>query len=229
MSVFVDLQFMSRTMRIRYGDNVGAGVYVEIEGVCLLLTASHLMSGLQPGDSIGVRHRDDWVLLAIEQWSGCAVGSDVCALRPRTRWGEGLREDQLSADLIVGEDVVYCGFPLGMEMDSIPDSNGYPAPLVKRAIFSGALSRGEYREYLFDTVNNRGFSGGPIIKRDRTDGKLRVAAIVSGYKFDAPSSIFRKEPDGTSKEVADHYVRPNSGFMIGTPMHLALEAAKALI
>ena len=228
MPVMVDLAFLDRTLRIKYGNNVGSAVYIELSGVHMVLTAAHIVEGLQAGDRIGVRFKSKWVMVDVTGVSRCKFGNDVCAIRTRDHWGEGLCEEQLTAGILMGEEVAYCGFPLSLEMEGMPGSLGWPMGFIKSAIFSGAVAReSEGYDYLFDTINNRGFSGGPIIKREK--GQLRVAAIVSGYRNDAPSPVYKRLPDGSEIEVADYFIKPNSGFMIGVPIKKAVDAARDLI
>ena len=141
--------------------------------------------------------------------------------------GDGLTEELLDGSIALGQDVVYCGFPLGMEMGNLPGANNWPTPLIKSAMFSGLIHHAGVVELLFDTVNNPGFSGGPIIKRDQAG--LRVVGIVSGYRFDAPIPVCQRDEHGMLAETADYFVRPNSGFMIGLNISRGIELAKAIV
>jgi hypothetical protein len=228
MSVMIDLEFLSRTFRVRYGDQIGSALYVRINNIDLFLTAAHLAEGMQDGDRLGIRYKADWQTIPTVAISRCKIGTDVCAIRPAKSLGEGLLEDQLTAPIAQGEEVAYCGFPLGMEMKSIPGALGWPSGFVKGATFSGAVERPDgSSEFLFDTINNRGFSGGPIVKRH--NGRLRVIALVSGYRFDASAPVFQRRSDGKMVEVPDYYVLPNSGFMVGIPVMRAINAARSLV
>lgn len=225
MSVFVDLAFLGRVMQVRYGSAVGSSVYIEVAGVCGLATAAHIFAGAQAGDKFAVKHKGEWAFVEVMAIEFEPNGADICLVVPTTRWGEGLGEDQLHAGLAVGQDVVYCGFPLGIEVEGIP-GDAFPMPLVKGALFSGGRKINGATQYLFDTVNNVGFSGGPVVARDPNKRELHVAAIVSGYHFDQALPVRTKNPDGT--EVVDQhtYVRPNSGFMYAVPIHFAKEALR---
>ncbi len=227
MSVIVDLAILDRTLRIRYGEQCGSALYIQLAGVCMVITAAHVVRGLIAGDRIGVRFKADWVMVDVTGVAWGELGTDVCAIRTRTQWGEGLHEEQLTGGIAIGEEVAYCGFPLELEVYGLPGALGWPKGFVKSAIFSGAMERpGGGYDFYFDT-NNRGFSGGPIIKREA--GKLSVVGIVSGYKFDAPAPVYQRTEKGDLAEVADYFVRPNSGFMIGTPIVRVVDAAKTLI
>ena len=195
MGVMVDMAFLDRTLRIKYGTQVGSAVYVQLAGMCMVLPAAHIVDGMQVGDRLGVRFKSDWTMVDVTGVSRCKIGTDVCAIRTRTQWGEGLREEQLTGGIVMGEEVAYCGFPLNLEMEGLPGSLGWPKGFVKSAIFSGAVAQKQGRhDYLFDTINNRGFSGGQIIKSD--NGRLCVVALVSGYKHDAPAPVYRSRRMG---------------------------------
>jgi hypothetical protein len=228
MSVMVTVAFLDRTLRIRYGAQVGSAVYTQFSNVCMVLTAAHVVQGMQVGDRLGIRFKSDWKMVDVTGISFCKLGTDCCAIRTRTQWGEGLHEEHLVGGIALGEEVAYCGFPLNLEMEGLPGSLGWPKGFVKSAIFSGVTAQAPGVDtYLFDTINNQGFSGGPIIKRD--GDKLRVVALVSGYKFDTPAPVYTRLPDGKLIETADYVVKPNSGFMIGIPIKRAVDAAKELV
>jgi hypothetical protein len=227
MGVQVDLWFMSRTFRIRFGDNIGTAFYIEVGGTNFLATAKHIVPHLAAGESIAIRNNEDWQLLEVERTTACQEGTDVAVIKLVQPFGEAIGHDQLDSAIAVGQDVGYCGFPLGLENEALPDAPQWPLPLVKSGMLSGARMRDGVREYMFDTLNNIGFSGGPIIKRD-PDG-LKVVGIVSGYHFDAPLSVQQRNDAGHFSDIPDYRVRPNSGFMIGTPILRAVTAAMTIL
>jgi hypothetical protein len=116
-----------------------------------------------------------------------------------------------------------------MENEPLPDTPDWIHPFVKSGVMSGAIKRDGYREYVFDTHNNKGFSGGPIIKRDHKTNELTVIAVVSDYKFDRPLVVQRRAENGDYEDLPDYRVLPNSGFMRGVPINLAIEAAKTIL
>jgi hypothetical protein len=227
MGVDVDLLFMSRTFRIKFFENVGSCFYAQIGGSNFIITAKHLVPNLSGGELIGIRIYNAWQPMEVEISTVCDRGGDIAVIKLRQNFGEALLEGQLDASIRIGQDVVYCGFPLGLENEALPDAPQWPVPLIKGAVMSGARVRNGFREYLFDTINNRGFSGGPIVKREV--GGLKVVGVVSGYKFDAPLHIEQRNNDGLFVESLDYRVQPNSGFMIATPINSAIRAAKQLL
>jgi hypothetical protein len=180
------------------------------------------------GDKLGIRFESDWHLVDVKDFEVCDRGSDVAAICPGTHWGEGLSPDYFDGGMFVGEDVAYCGFPLSLETYGLPGGLGWPKGFVKSAIFSGAIARPDgLHDFLFDTINNQGFSGGPILVRNK--GRLRVVALVSGYKYDAPSPVYRRWPDGSEELSSDYFIKPNSGFMVGTPIERAVACANKIL
>src|SRR4051812_27326435 len=126
MSISVEHLFLSRIIRIRYGNNVGTATCVQIDGVNFVVTAAHVVQGLIPGESVAIRHHRDWHFWVVAGFRNCLLGSDVCAMRLEKHLGDGLAQDRLDAGIMQGQEVVYCGFPLGMEMMDLPDREGWP-------------------------------------------------------------------------------------------------------
>lgn len=227
MSILVSQLFLTRVLRIRYRGGIGSALYAEIGGVQVLLTAAHVVSGMHPGDNFEIRFNRDWLLVRANDVEFCREGTDVAAICPAAELGEGISEDLLDGQVFVGQDVVYCGFPLGFEMNGLPDTSGWPLGLAKAAIFSGILAQEAGPNlYLFDTINNRGFSGGPILLQQGKE--VKVAALVSGYKFDSNSPVYRLQPGNESETETEFYVKPNSGFMVGVPIGKAVVCGKAV-
>ncbi len=103
----------------------------------------------------------------------------------------------------VGEDCIFLGYP--SVAISIKTNFGL-LPLVKKCVFSGALSE---EILVFDGHNNKGFSGGPILSYSEKDKRYNFFAVVSGYY-----------PEIGSTE--------NSGIMFATHMSYVKEIIKSL-
>jgi hypothetical protein len=72
-----------------------------------------------------------------------------------------------------------------------------------------------------DGYNNPGFSGGPIVFVDLKEKKLKVAAVVSGYRMQlADIYIYEKDKATALKAVT------NSGLLIGYTIDAAIDAIK---
>lgn len=103
-----------------------------------------------------------------------------------------------SANLVWGQDVYFLGFPYGLH-SSGDVNDGYPLPLVKRALMSGNIGEQPNPEvFLLDGHNNPGFSGGPVVFRpaNNPNHEFRVMAVVSAFKTEDVEIKFQNEKTG---------------------------------
>jgi len=136
---------------------------------------------------------------------------DIAVIEPTSAIfnSSGITTDP-GADTILGDSGIFLGFPLGISSSPTNDSNfAFPLPLVKGLLYSGVYeNKGAILQY-FDGHNNPGFSGGPILFRNRKINKpdnWYLVAIVRGY---VPQTNKMKTHAGT-------YDYPeNSSIMIG--------------
>ena len=126
-------------------------------------------------------------------------------------------------EIELGQEVFFLGYPLSF-LDygsTVLPTGEVRAPLLKRAVFSGAIHRDGVGMLLFDGFNNSGFSGGPIFVKGK-DGKRGIFGIVSGYFHDTPRTVFPLRDSGSpdsrkvlSDQPVGAVVDLNSGFMLG--------------
>ncbi|WP_419253609.1 trypsin-like peptidase domain-containing protein [Caulobacter sp. ErkDOM-YI] len=208
-------------LRIEYVRGPATAILVTVGGKGYVVTAGHVVEGLQPGDNIRFRVDESWSALPIESVR-FGVRDDIAILTsPLLGPNSGLPEERINGFITVGSTASYCGFPLGIE-GVRPEGHRWPIPMVKAAIYSGSTNLEGPMVHLFDTVNNKGFSGGPIYVNDGT-AIPKLCAIVSGYKFDRPIPLMRRDEQGGFVEDPVHFVQPNSGFMLAVPILRALE------
>lgn len=226
MAVMVNQYFMSRVVRILYEKQVGSAFCVNFGGTQTLVTAKHLIKGLQVGDQIKLRHDGSWQPFEVEKFLACPKGFDVSVASLKNFPGDGLSENELDAEVFVGQEATFCGFPLGMEMRDLPESNGWPTCLIKSAMLGGFKQTKAGHIYLFDAMNNVGFSGGPVVINN--NGKLKVTAVVCAYEFDKPIPVQKKSGE-KFVDSQDYFVRPNSGFMMAIPIKYVIEVANLML
>ena len=70
-----------------------------------------------------------------------------------------------------------------------------------------------------DGYNNPGFSGGPIVFMDINEKKLKIAAVVSGYRSQL-ADIYDKDKATALKAIT------NSGLLVGYTIDAAIDAIK---
>lgn len=84
-----------------------------------------------------------------------------------------------------GTEVFYLGFPYHnrkilnsfISHEYIGNSRIFVKPLIKKALLMDMVQYPSYR-ILLDTINNPGFSGGPIIWKNR-EGKTEIIGVIS--------------------------------------------------
>jgi hypothetical protein len=227
--ILVTSDLSSRVLRICFQDRAGTGFLVAIGGQTTMVTAAHTVKGLQANDKVGVRRAGSWEYRPIAAAAFASGGEDVALLRFAENLGDGIAEEKLdSSATALGQRIVYLGFPLGMEMDGLEGSNGYPIPLLKTGVFSGAKKLANHTVLLFESVNNVGFSGGPIFVREKLTGPIRVWGVATGFEFDAALQIMKIDESGREVAQADYYVKPNSGFMRGYGLNVIRKLAEQL-
>ncbi len=82
-----------------------------------------------------------------------------------------------------------------------------------------AFDNKEEKIFYVDGYNNPGFSGGPIVFLDLKEKKLKVAAVVSGYRNQL-ADIYEKDKATALKAVT------NSGLLLGYTIDCAVDAIK---
>jgi S1-C subfamily serine protease len=115
--------------------------------------------------------------------------------------------------VVVGQTSIFLGYPLGFA--SIVNKRA--VPLVKQAIVSGAVEYKNHFVILLDGHNNPGFSGGPVMAKNK-DGRLEIAALISGYFHDPINVDF----DFDRKKIKIP-INANSGIIISTPIERVIE------
>ena len=162
------------------GSTQGTGFVVDKENHLFLVTAAHVVEGLEAGSDVDI---------ALRHWRGktkifCKQQyADVCALLIDANNIFAPFECVFSKnDLFVAQDLFLLGFPLGWEqMITIATGEKELNPFVKKAVFS---NMGPGDTFYVDTRVNPGFSGAPAVFYVNGDNRPRVAGIVSGYCTD---------------------------------------------
>ncbi len=79
---------------------------------------------------------------------------DVSVLAPLTQLTrKEMKLDTSPGDFFIGQDVYFAGFPLGLVGQGI--ASPFPAPLIKKAIISGAPGEGYKFPFYLDGHNRR--------------------------------------------------------------------------
>ncbi|WP_369051420.1 S1 family peptidase [Burkholderia gladioli] len=206
-----------RVFRLRFGQDEGTGVTIDVDGKQYLATARHVVNGLTSGGTIEIMRHGTWHKVAVTAVTHAGGDGDVSVIAVSGILSAPHLKLALSMDgLAYGGDVYFLGYPYKM-YGSIGANDGWPLPFVKRGTLSGISdpkTPGEPVLYL-DGHNNPGFSGGPVVYRHETE--FRLAGIVSGF-LSVPEPVYLG-----GQESQLHY-RDNAGIMVawGSPVVIDL-------
>ena len=217
---------MYRTFLIKWGASTGTAFTIDHEGKQYLVTARHVVEGIQSGNSIQIRHEKQWKDLPVTVVGiGKGKDLDVAVLACSTPLSPTFPLVASGANLIYGQSVLFLGYPFGLELEGeISLNRGIPAPYVKAGIVS-AMPEGDVTKLYLDAHNNEGFSGGPVVfdPQGHPRNDWRVAGVISSYL------TLKKTSENTGIAVAigiRHVVELIDANPIGFPLSTETEDSK---
>jgi len=131
------------------------------------------------------------------------------------------------ADLTIGGECSFLGFPFGGGWHATFKEGGYWMPYVKHCTVSSVPGNDLL---ILDGINNHGFSGGPVLYE--TGAKQKIVGVVSGYVAEPtdiiPSAQRAKRPASVApkKTKKPGHVDVNSGFIIAYFLEPAVAAIR---
>lgn len=168
-----------RVFRIQCGTARGTAFTLDVHGRQYLVTARHVVHGLQGNADISLFSNGAWASLPVRLVGHGSADIDISVMAPSRLLTLGtLPMEPMDKGVIYGQDVYFLGFPYDFIGKHIFGPDGYPLPFVKKAtvsLFDGAV-------FFLDGHNNPGFSGGPVIFTEPSSREYKVAAVVSGYQ-----------------------------------------------
>ena len=219
-----------RTFHIRWNGFTGTGFTIDHGSKQYLITARHVVDGIESGKSIKIFQDNKWKDFVVNV-VGIGKGDvDVAVLACSVRLSPLLPLVASIAHLAPGQRVSFLGYPFGWDAGSEQINRGVPLPFVKAGIVS-AVEFGDVTRIYLDAHGNKGFSGGPVVfvPYGQPKNKLRVAGIVSYYPI--PQYLPIVDHDGN--EITDHggkpigYIQENPGFVVAIAIKHALELINA--
>lgn len=205
-----------RVFHIRYGIGTGTCFVIDSGKGEVIVTAKHVVSGIEDGGTIELYHNQQWLQTTIKL-HGHHPHADVSVFSIETTLGK-YELPATSEGMLVGQDTLFLGFPYTMkDENSSPINRDFPIPLVKKATLSGYMKDENGAPYMFlDGINNPGFSGGPVIFKHGNDPLLKVAGVISGFNYS-------NEPAFQGDQATPLTVRMNTGIIIAYTIENALE------
>lgn len=199
------------TYNLRFTHGPGTCFVWLDEAGTYFVTAAHLLKGAAAGDIVHFSSRIGWRDIVLREVQFANGGEDI-AVFSTDNFRVGVHpEAQLISgySLALAQDLVFLGFPLGTT-NTYP-RDGFEAPLVRKASFSGVTVIDGVQVLILDGFNNPGYSGGPVFSEHK--GETSLCGVICGYSYDRPNPVYRKSPDGDEERLENAYVKPNSGLI----------------
>ena len=186
---------LQRTFHIKRCDSEGTAFAIERDSKQYLITARHVIEGIESGEEIEIFHERQWKKLVINI-VGVGVGPvDVAVLACPIQIAPPYSLEATCDGLLYGQPVFFLGFPFGLDSRGEQINRGLPLPFVKAGIVSAVLFEDSTKIYI-DAHGNQGFSGGPVVFRPNNqllnqNAEYKVAGIVVHYPVRYTSIVNR--------------------------------------
>jgi hypothetical protein len=221
---------LQRVFHINYDGGSGTCFTLDYEGKQYVVTARHVVDGIKNSDEVSIWKERDWWEVPIQVVGIAADKVDIAVLAAPIQLSPQYRLTASHHRLTLGQDVFFLGFPVGIKSELGDLNNGFPLPLVKKAVLS-AMTFDIPETYLLDGHLNYGFSGGPVVfdppgrmppkhLGDIVKIPYRVTAVVSSFNTEVQTVIHN------GKKTQYRY-ESNSGIIICFDIFHAINLIKA--
>lgn len=219
--VVVSSNALQRTFQLKYGNQTGTCFTLDVDGRQYLITARHVVNGIKSGGQIEILRASQWQSLPVKAFFASPDSVDIAILVPPVQISPSLPLPADPVNLFVSQDVYFLGFPYGLSMDAKNLNAGFPLPFVKKGTVAAFVAaEGGAQIIVVDGLNNPGFSGGPVVYQEVNTRELRVAGVVSSYRFQE-DRVFEGGKETTMS------VRNNTGLLIAYGIQKALDVIRA--
>ena len=166
---------LQRTFQIRYGEATGTCFTIDVGGRQYLVTARHVVKGIEHKDTVHIQHEKTWKELKTSvAWISSSV-EDIAILSPKIQLSPSHPLEPTTKGIVLGQSVYFCGYPYGLKMELGRINRGFPLPLVRHGILSGLMLEEGHESLIIDGHNNPGFSGGPVVFTEPGSRDYKVA------------------------------------------------------
>ena len=224
-----------RTLHIGWNNSAGTGFTIERESKQYLITARHVVYGIESGSTIKIFHDEKWKNLNVNVVGiGTEEEVDVAVLACSVQLSPLHPLVPSAAGLIYGQSVSFLGYPFGWNSGGEHINRGIPLPFAKAGIVS-AMQFGDVKRIFLDAHGNKGFSGGPVVfvPHEQPNGDLQVAGIVSNFPIPQDQQHWLPIVDPKGNPMTDQqgspigYVQDNPGLVDAISIHHALDLIDA--
>ena len=173
---------LQRTFHVKYGNATGTCFTVDVNSRQYLVTARHVVDGIQQQDTIDLYHEQTWEPLRTTVAWISQTEEDIAILVPEVQLSPAYPLEPNAGGLLIGQDVYFCGYPYRLRTEAGSLNRGFPIPLVKKGIVSSLVIEKNCHIIIIDGHNNPGFSGGPVVFARPGSLDYKVAGVISAYK-----------------------------------------------
>lgn len=205
------VEIIGRTLPISYGKYLGTCFTIDVEDRQYIITARHVVEGVEDVDEIMIGRHDKWVTVTVTAIPCSPKTADIIVLAPSRVLTPTLRVICQPDRYIYGQDVFFLGFPFGFT-----PSGGTPslaAPFCKRATISAIVKKNGAEVIVLGGQSNSGFSGAPLFYHENG---TRVFGVLTGDT----RQLIHEFGLGKDKEP----VYESAGFIEGVSIKHALDA-----
>jgi hypothetical protein len=212
---------IQRTFFIKLGDSTATCFAIDFEGKQYMVTAKHVFQEGYSPDAIGIFHDGEFKTVPVRVVGHSADSSiDVSVFALDFIIPKDMPIDTSASGICYGQDVYFLGFPLGLFAEHGDVLSNYPLPFIKKAIVSNFVVTPSTNKFFLDGINNKGFSGGPVVAI--VEGQQKIIGVISGYMH-SPSEL----RDNQSKPIEGYHVQENTGIIVSYGIKHAIDLIEA--
>ena len=214
--------FLVHTLAIKTANGIGSSFLVNHKGKIYLVTAGHVVRGLASADTpVQVLKDGVWrPIHVVKVLHPPSAKVDIAVLKTEleAKPSEAIQlDDDDNEDVMMGQSVWFLGYPSADLLHSYFQGHKEMA-FVKRGSMSAMDGKDPDAVILYiDGINNKGFSGGPILYFDLNKHEYRIIGVVEGYKFENAEELIGGKAVETKLLV-------NSGILVGYSIVHAIQA-----
>ncbi len=222
----VPAEILERTLFIKAGSESGTAFAIEHNGKLYLVTAKHVVAGIENEQSrIQISRAGRWldyhIVKTIFPPSGDA---DIAVLKTNKKLTKPFEIGLSDRAPAFGQQVWFLGYPWGIHTVGIRVFETHKIEVNAELLFikRGTMSASDATHLdavilYIDGFNNPGFSGGPILYWDFNERAYKIAGVVMGYRQDTAKLI-------VNGQHVDTQLLVNSGILIAYQIKPAIEA-----
>ena len=216
----VPASILRRVFMIKIGSDFGTAFTIELKGLQYLVTAKHVLSNIKNDLAVEVNHENSWQQLQIERIWYATAPRDLAILFLKERISPQF-DNTVMDEPYLSQDVYFLGFPYGQTINVKKLNSGFPIPYVKKGIISGyGDDESQPDIIILDAINNKGFSGGPVISIG-ANNIPNIFGVINSFQF-TPEFVF----NGDQQTILTTHA--NTGLTHCTSLKSAIDHLNAI-